>query len=114
MDIVRNADGTLVVPVDPPRHHGGDDDGAPVSSDAADTVGEAGGMGDKALPHDSAPPPGEGGYDEALSDWDHQQNPDRPRLSRRSAAARKRSPWSRPGGLRRTSPSPRRAKRSRT
>jgi hypothetical protein len=74
MDIVRNADGTLVVPVDPPRHHGGDDDGATVSSDAAGEGGEVVG-GD--APTTRLLHPGEGGYDEALSAWDLQQNPDR-------------------------------------
>jgi hypothetical protein len=75
MDIVRNADGTLVVPVDPPRHHGGDDEEATVSSDA-ETAGpssvDAGAAPTTRLLH-----PGEGGYDEALSAWDLQQNPDR-------------------------------------
>lgn len=60
MDIVRNDDGTLVVPVDPARHHDGDDD-----ADAA------------AAPTTRVLHPGEGGYDEALAEWDLQQNPDR-------------------------------------
>ena len=65
MDIVRNADGTLVVPVQPERHHESDDD----------VEGET-------LPTEVAPTtrvlhPGEGGYDEALAEWDLQQNPDR-------------------------------------
>jgi hypothetical protein len=71
MDIVRNADGTLVVPVEPARRHE-DPDGAVAPSDAA--------------AEETAPPadpttrvlhPGEGGYDEALAEWDLQQNPDR-------------------------------------
>ena len=70
MDIVRNADGTLVVPVEPERRHA-DPDGAAAPSDAAT--------------EETAPPepttrvlhPGEGGYDEALAEWDLQQNPDR-------------------------------------
>jgi hypothetical protein len=68
MNIVRNTDGTLVVPVEAERHHDTDDgvDGAPadetVTSEAATT---------RQL-H-----PGEGGYDEALAEWDRQQNPDR-------------------------------------
>ena len=74
MDIVRNADGTLVVPVDPPRHHDGDDDGGTVSTDAGDGAGE-GGHGE--VPTTRLLHPGEGGYDEALSEWDLQQNPDR-------------------------------------
>jgi hypothetical protein len=75
MDIVRNADGTLVVPVDPPRHHGGDDEEAPGSSDAGDAGTNATDAG--AAPTTRLLHPGEGGYDEALSAWDLQQNPDR-------------------------------------
>ena len=76
MDIVRNADGTLVVPVEPPRHHAGDEDGTAVSPDdggvdAAASAGTAEASTTRLL-H-----PGEGGYDEALSAWDVQQNPDR-------------------------------------
>ena len=68
MEITRNDDGTLVVPVTEQRHHGDDD----VPEDAAG--GEA--------PTNNAPTtrvlhPGEGGYDEALAEWDAQQNPDR-------------------------------------
>jgi hypothetical protein len=72
MEIVRNADGTLVVPVAPERRHETDDADENAKGDKAD---------------DSAPPPsdpttrvlhpGEGGYDEALAEWDKQQNPDR-------------------------------------
>lgn len=69
MDIVRNADGTLVVPVAPARHH-----------DAEDVVAGVG-TEESATPSDLAATrtlhPGEGGYDEALSEWDLQQNPDR-------------------------------------
>ncbi|MEY2402732.1 MAG: hypothetical protein QOD38_283 [Acidimicrobiaceae bacterium] len=65
MDIVRNADGTLVVPVQPERQHDTDEEGA-VSPDSDD--GEA----TTRVLH-----PGEGGYDEALAEWDLQQNPDR-------------------------------------
>jgi hypothetical protein len=70
MGIVRNADGTLVVPVEQARHHDTDDDAETPSSD-----------GESAAP--AADPttrvlhPGEGGYDEALAEWDAQQNPDR-------------------------------------
>ena len=72
MDIVRNADGTLVVPVQQERLHESGDDVA-TSPDGAD--GEA-------TPTDAVPGtrllhPGEGGYDEALAEWDLQQNPDR-------------------------------------
>ena len=58
MDIVRNADGTLVVPVQQERRPDPDDAASP--------------------PADGAPAtrvlhPGEGGYDEALAEWDLQQ-----------------------------------------
>ena len=67
MEIVRNADGTLVVPVQPERQHETDSgtDAASTSSDSSD--GEA-------TPRQTAPSqpsetrllhPGEGGYDEA-------------------------------------------------
>jgi hypothetical protein len=70
MDIVRNADGTLVVPVSPARHHE-DEDG--VEKDAAsDETATAAVPETTRILH-----PGEGGYDEALSEWDLQQNPDR-------------------------------------
>ena len=62
MDIVRNADGSLVVPVPPERRH--DDD------DSEGTDGDA-------TPETRLLRPGEGGYDEALVEWDLQQNPDR-------------------------------------
>ena len=73
MDIVRNADGTLVVPVQPERRHDNDEDAGGPSADAA---GEA-------EPQSNADPgtrvlhAGEGGYDEALAEWDRQQHPDR-------------------------------------
>ena len=75
MDIVRNADGTLVVPVTAARHHQAEDhSGGDSSSDHGEDSG--------ATPVDTGPTtrvlhPGEGGYDEALSEWDLQQNPDR-------------------------------------
>ncbi len=70
MEIIRNPDGTLVVPVEPERRH-----------DADDAESSAAGEGD-ATQVDAAPTtrvlhPGEGGYDEALAEWDLQQNPDR-------------------------------------
>ena len=65
MDIVRNADGTLVVPVQQARHHETDDA----------TDGSSGGDGES--PTTRVLHPGEGGYDEALAEWDLQQNPDR-------------------------------------
>ena len=78
MDIVRNADGTLVVPVTPPRRH--DDDS--VDSGTRAGVKADAGLGDAADEEDAGPTsrvlhPGEGGYDEALAAWDLQQNPDR-------------------------------------
>lgn len=70
MEIVRKVDGTLVVPVEQERRHDAevDADSAPVD--------------DTATAPDAAPTtrllhPGEGGYDEALAEWDAQQNPDR-------------------------------------
>jgi hypothetical protein len=63
MAIIRNDDGTLVVPVR--ERHRDEDDAA----------------GDKATvtTHESTRVlrPGEGGYEEALVEWDLQQNPDR-------------------------------------
>jgi hypothetical protein len=61
MDIVRNADGTLVVPV-PQEPQPEADDGVELTEEPPTTR----------LLH-----PGEGGYDEALAEWDRQQNPDR-------------------------------------
>jgi hypothetical protein len=56
-EIVRNEDGTLTVPLAADRHDG--DDGAPTG------------------PTSVTLSPGEGGYDEALSLWDLQHDPDR-------------------------------------
>jgi hypothetical protein len=64
MTIVRNEDGTLVVPV--PQERGHDEEegaGEETTVARADTT---------RVLH-----PGEGGYDEALVEWDLQQNPDR-------------------------------------
>ena len=72
MDIVRNADGTLVVPVQQKRRHQ-TDDSVETSSVAAE--GEA--TKTDAAPTTRLLHPGEGGYDEALAEWDLQQNPDR-------------------------------------
>src|SRR6476646_8083928 len=64
MDIVRNDDGTLVVPVAAERQHASDDDGdGAATAPAGETT---------RVLH-----PGEGGYDEALAEWDLEQNPDR-------------------------------------
>ena len=64
MTIVRNEDGTLVVPVRPDRRHDEEevagDETTEVTADSTRVL------------H-----PGEGGYDEALVEWDLQQNPDR-------------------------------------
>jgi hypothetical protein len=72
MDIVRNADGTLVVPVQPDRPREADDDAA-TSSDHGDDEG----TNTTASPTTRVLHPGEGGYDEALAEWDLQQDPDR-------------------------------------
>jgi hypothetical protein len=71
MDIIRNADGTLVVPVEPGRvHH--------AEGDAANRPEEPEGEGsDPEAPTTRLLHPGEGGYDEALAEWDLEQNPDR-------------------------------------
>ena len=61
MDIVRNDDGTLVIPVEPGRSAEDVGDGEP-------TVAE---------PTTRVLHPGEGGYDEALAEWDMAQDPDR-------------------------------------
>ena len=65
MDIIRNADGTLVVPVQPEREHASDDEADGDASPA------------EVAPTTRVLHPGEGGYDEALAEWDLQQNPDR-------------------------------------
>jgi hypothetical protein len=62
MEIVRNPDGTLIVPIEPGRHDLDDSDSA--AGDAVDA------------PTTRVLHPGEGGYDEALGEWDRQQNPD--------------------------------------
>jgi hypothetical protein len=67
MDIVRNPDGTLLVPVRPERQHAPDD-----SVETEPVADDAGLEPATRLLH-----PGEGGYDEALVAWDLQQNPDR-------------------------------------
>src|SRR5688572_20868625 len=69
MDIVRNADGTLVVPVQPERQHETDGDEDVSTAGAEDEA--------TAAPTTRLLHPGEGGYDEALAEWDLQQNPDR-------------------------------------
>jgi len=63
MEIVRNDDGTLTVPVTPERH--------------GDTELDAAGQEVPSGPSTMTLHPGEGGYDEALAEWDLQQDPDR-------------------------------------
>ena len=70
MDIVRNADGTLLVHLPPERHHD-TDAAADVTVAVADADVTVAGPTTRLL-H-----PGEGGYDEALAEWDLQQHPDR-------------------------------------
>ncbi len=72
MDIVRNADGTLVVPVQQPRPRDTDD-----SADTSAVRLDDAGTQTDAAPTTRLLHPGEGGYDEALAEWDLQQNPDR-------------------------------------
>ena len=67
MEIVRNPDGTLIVPVEPGRQHGDDADAAANDSGAIEST---------SAPTTRTLHPGEGGYDEALGEWDRQQNPD--------------------------------------
>lgn len=59
MDIIRHDDGSLTVPVAPDRHAAEAGDDVPVG------------------PTEMTLKPGEGGYDEALVEWDLQQDPDR-------------------------------------
>ncbi len=68
MEIIRNPDGSLVVPIPEGRHHDADD-----VTDAA--TGD--GVEETAAPTTRTLHPGEGGYNEALAEWDLQQNPDR-------------------------------------
>jgi hypothetical protein len=72
MDIVRNPDGTLVVPVPQERHHEPED-----TADAPAAGPDGGAKPSTAAPTTRLLHPGEGGYDEALAEWDLQQNPDR-------------------------------------
>ena len=66
MDIVRNADGTLVVPVQQERQ--------PEADDGADTPSVA---DDDGQDQTKAPPATRLLHPEALAEWDRQQNPDR-------------------------------------
>ena len=70
MEIIRNDDGTLLVPVAPERVHSAEDDEATAAADGGDADAvEAPNEPTTRLLH-----PGEGGYDEALSEWDLQQH----------------------------------------
>ena len=64
MDIIRHDDGSLTVPVDPGRHAADDDPDELIDAAAATT-------------ETMVLRPGEGGYVEALAEWDLQQHPDR-------------------------------------
>ncbi|HEV3268969.1 MAG TPA: hypothetical protein VGZ68_11270 [Acidimicrobiales bacterium] len=68
MEIIRNPDGSLVVPIPEARHRDSDEAADAPPGDGAGEVVEA----TTRLLH-----PGEGGYNEALAEWDLQQNPDR-------------------------------------
>jgi hypothetical protein len=68
MEIIRNPDGSLVVPIPEGRHHDSDDVVDAPAGDGADAVEQ---------PTTRVLHPGEGGYSEALAEWDLQQNPDR-------------------------------------
>ena len=71
MDIVRNPDGTLVVPIEERRHE------IDESADPSSARPDAEATETEAAPTTRVLHPGEGGYDEALAEWDLQQNPDR-------------------------------------
>ena len=66
MDIIRHDDGSLTVPVIPGRHAADDDPDALIDAATAPTEAET-----------MVIRPGEGGYVEALAEWDLQQHPDR-------------------------------------
>lgn len=68
MEIIRNPDGSLVVPIPAERHHDRDDDVEAATGDSAEVVEG---------PTTRLLHPGEGGYSEALAEWDLQQNPNR-------------------------------------
>src|ERR1700688_145396 len=72
MHIVTNAQGTLVVPVAEERRHQTDDKSDTATVDAGGEATQTTASPTTRLLH-----PGEGGYDEALAEWDHEQNPDR-------------------------------------
>jgi hypothetical protein len=69
MEIIRNPDGSLIVPIPEGRHHDGDDEVDATTSEGVDGT---------EVPTTRVLHPGEGGYNEALAEWDLEQNPDRP------------------------------------
>jgi hypothetical protein len=68
MSITRHDDGSLTVPVAPGRHDAGSED----SESTAATTNEA-----AVEPSSMVIRPGEGGYIEALADWEEQEHPGR-------------------------------------
>jgi len=72
VDIERNSDGTLLVPVEPERRHPTGDGGSDSTDESAADSARADPRPTTRLLH-----PGEDGYDEALAEWDRQQDPDR-------------------------------------
>ncbi len=68
MEITRNSDGSLMVPIPARRHHDSDDTESSTAENDAGAADE---------PTTRLLHPGEGGYSEALAEWDLQQNPDR-------------------------------------
>ncbi len=70
MEIIRNDDGTLLVPVVPERVHSAEDDEATAAADS----GDADAVDAPTEPTTRLLHPGEGGYDEALAEWDLQQH----------------------------------------
>ena len=72
MEIPRNTDGTLVVPAKQERLHPSDDDEQSSPINVAPDESQTDAAPGTRLLH-----PGEGGYDEALAEWDLQQNPER-------------------------------------
>lgn len=68
MEIVRNSDGSLILPMPEVRHHESDDVAVGADEHGAEVV-----QG----PTTRTLHPGEGGYNEALAEWDLQQNPNR-------------------------------------
>jgi hypothetical protein len=68
MEIVRNPDGSLIVPIREVRHHEESEDVSTPGDEASDVAN---------APTTRVLHAGEGGYNEALAEWDAQQNPDR-------------------------------------